>query len=345
MESPQLVLVFDTETTGLPPKMGKDRKQHDVAEARLEGSPNESEPLWASIIAQWPVTIQFSYIIYNLATNQYSMYNKYVEDMPSGMAEAFLADPSTHYTVKGALEKRQEQIAKKAAGEPNLIATRREIMEQFMKDLNQDITLVAHNLKYDYKMVLAELYRLQLESGESSFFRTHGGILSSKPKYCTMCVAQKDKKAKIKARGQYGLWDKPPKLEELYNKFFGYMPISDNLHNSLIDSIVTLRCFYRLVNSPPKTALCGVGAPDVYLVAGEPMGPVEKTIQEYIQQDITPPGTDPNGVGGPVAVCVETILGGKNIRLTRTRRTRMTRRTRRDKKQKTHRKKYSSRRR
>jgi hypothetical protein len=171
--------------------------------------------------------------------------------------------------------------------------------------------LVAHNLKYDYKMVLAELYRLQLESGDGAFFRTHGGVLSSKPQYCTMCKAQKEKKALIKARGQYGLWDKPPKLEELYNKFFGYMPISDNLHNSLIDSIVTLRCFYRLANSPPKIALCGVGSPDVYLVAGEPMGPVEKTLQEYIQQDITPAGTDPNGVGGPVAPCKETILGGR----------------------------------
>jgi len=214
------------------------------------------------------------------------------------------------------------------------MATRREIMEQFMKDLNQDITLVAHNLKYDYKMVLAELYRLQLESGDGAFFRTHGGVLSSKPKYCTMCVAQKDKKAKIKARGQYGLWDKPPKLEELYNKFFGYMPISDNLHNSLIDSIVTLRCFYRLTNSPPKTALCGVGAPDVYLVAGEPIGPVEKTIQEYIQQDITPAGIDPNGVGGPVAICEETILGGRR----RKRRTRRNKRSnKQNKKQKTRR--------
>jgi len=112
MEMSPLVLVFDTETTGLPPKMGKDRKQHDAAEKQLEGDPNESEPLWESIIAQWPTTIQFSYIIYNLATNQYSMYNKYLEDMPSGMAEAFLADPSTHYTVRGALEKRLEQIAK-----------------------------------------------------------------------------------------------------------------------------------------------------------------------------------------------------------------------------------------
>jgi DNA polymerase III epsilon subunit-like protein len=339
MESPQLVLVFDTETTGLPPKMGKDRKQHDASEARLEGSPNESEPLWGSIIAQWPVTIQFSYIIYNLATNQYSMYNKYVEDMPSGMAEAFLADPSTHYTVKGALEKRQEQIAKKAAGEPNLIATRREIMEQFMKDLNQDITLVAHNLKYDYKMVLAELYRLQLESGDSSFFRTHGGVLSSKPKYCTMCVAQKDKKAKIKARGKFGLWEKPPKLEELYNKLFGYDPIQGNLHNSLIDSIATLRCFYRLANSPAGVALCGVGPPDVYLAAGESMGPVEKTIQQYIEQDITPVGTDPNGVGGPVAECLETILGGRR------KRRKTAKRSRRNKKQKTYRKKSSSRRR
>ena len=326
-----LVLVFDTETTGLP-RVGRD------VEAQLERPPAESEPIWSRAISEWPVTIQFSYIIYNLATNQYSMYNKYVEDMPLGMAEAFLADPSTHYTVRGALEKRQEQIAKKDAGDvTHLMATRREIMEQFMKDLSQDITLVAHNLKYDYKMVLAELYRLKLELGDETFFRTNAGLLSSKPQYCTMCVAQKDKKAKIKARGKHGLWDKPPKLEELYNKFFGYMPISDNLHNSLIDSIVTLRCFYRLVNSPPKTALCGVGAPDIYLVAGEPIGPVEKSIQQYIEQDITPAGIDPNGVGGPVAICEETILGGRRRRKT-------SKRSRKNKKQKTHRKKYSSRR-
>jgi len=337
MEMSPLVLVFDTETTGLPPRISRD------VESQLEGNPEESEPLWASIIAQWPVTIQFSYIIYNLSTNQYSMYNKYVEDMPVGMAEAFLADPSTHYTVKGALEKRQEQIAKKAAGEPNLMATRREILEQFMKDLNQDITLVAHNLKYDYKMVLAELYRLQLESGNGSFFRTNGILLDAKPKYCTMCKAQKEKKALIKAKSKFGWWDKPPKLEELYNKFFGYMPISDNLHNSLIDSIVTLRCFYRLVNSPPKIALCGVGAPDVYLVAGEPMTPVEKTIQEYIQQDITPLGINPNGVGGPVAPCEETrIEGGRRKRKRRTRRNKQ---NKQNKKQKTNKKKYSCRRR
>ncbi len=333
MERPQLVLVFDTETTGLP-KVGRD------VEAQLEKDVSISEPIWSRAITEWPVTIQFSYIIYNLETNQYSMFNKYVEDMPEGMAEAFLADPSTHYTVRGALEKRKEQISKKAAGDvSHLMATRREIMEQFMRDLNQDITLVAHNLKYDYKMVLAELYRLQLESGDSSFFRTHGGVLSSKPKYCTMCVAQKDKKAKIKARGKFGLWEKPPKLEELYNKLFGYDPIQGNLHNSLIDSIATLRCFYRLANSPAGVALCGVGPPDVYLAAGEPMGPVEKTIQQYIEQDITPLGTDPNGVGGPVAECLETILGGRR------KRRKTAKRSRRNKKQKTYRKKSSSRRR
>jgi len=308
-----LVLVFDTETTGLP-RVGRD------VEAQLERPPAESEPIWARAISEWPVTIQFSYIIYNLATNQYSMYNKYVEDMPPGMAEAFLADPSTHYTVRGALEKRAEQVAKKTVGDSShLMATRMEIMQQFMKDLNQDITLVAHNLKYDYKMALAELYRLKLESGDDAFFRTNAGLLSSKPQYCTMCAAQRDKKAKIKAKGKYGKpWDKPPKLEELYNKLFGYDPIQGNLHNSLIDSIVTLRCFYRLENSPPGIALCGVGPPDVYLAAGEPTGSVEKSIQQYIEQDITPPGTDPNGVGGPVAECIETILsGGRRKKRTR----------------------------
>jgi DNA polymerase-3 subunit alpha len=327
-----LVLVFDTETTGLP-RVGRE------VESQLERPPAESESVWARAISEWPVTIQFSYIIYNLATNQYSMYNKYVEDMPAGMAEAFLADSTTHYTVRGALEKRAEQVAKKAGGDlSHLMATRREIMEQFMKDLNQDITLVAHNLKYDYKMVLAELYRLKLESGDDAFFRTNAGMLSSKPQYCTMCVAQRDKKAKIKSKGKYGKpWDKPPKLEELYNKLFGYDPIQGNLHNSLIDSIATLRCFYRLENSPPGIALCGVGPPDVYLAAGEPIGPVEKTIQQYIEQDITPAGTDPNGVGGPVAECLETILGGRRRRKT-------AKRSRRNKKQKTHRKKHSSRR-
>jgi hypothetical protein len=327
------ILVFDTETTGLP-RVGRE------VEEQLEKDVAISEPIWGSAISDWPFTIQFSYVIYNLATNQYSMYNKYVEDLPEGMAETFLADTGTHYTVRGALEKRAEQIAKKSRGEPNLMATRREIMEQFIRDLNQNITLVAHNLKYDYKMALAELYRLQSESGDASYFKTNAGVLSSKPKYCTMCVAQKDKPAKIKAKSKFGWWDKPPKLEELYNKLFGYMPITDNLHNSLIDSIVTLRCFYRLVNSPDRTALCGVGAPDVYLSAGESIGPVEKTIQQYIEQDITPSGTDPNGVGESVSECKETRLAGGSRKRRKT-----AKRSRRNKKQKTHKKKHSSRRR
>ena len=156
-----------------------------------------------------------------------------------------------------------------------------------------------------------------------------------------MCVAQKDKKAKIKAKGKFGKpWDKPPKLEELYNKLFGYDPIQGNLHNSLIDSIVTLRCFYRLVNSPEGTALCGVGPPDLYLAAGKPMSPVEKTIQEYIQQDITPTGTDPNGVGGPVSLCVDTILGGRRKRKSK----KISRKDKRNKKGKTYkRRRYSKR--
>jgi hypothetical protein len=60
-------------------------------------------------------------------------------------------------------------------------------------------------------------------------------------------------------------------------------------------------------------------------------------LQEYIQQDITPAGTDPNGVGGPVAVCEETILGGRRkTRKTRTKKTKRTTRNIRNKHRKTH---------
>jgi len=63
--------------------------------------------------------------------------------------------------------------------------------------------------------------------------------------FCTMRVGRKvcqierlDKKGKV--------YFKPPKLVELYEHLFGQGSAPTNLHNSLMDAYVCLRCFVKL---------------------------------------------------------------------------------------------------
>lgn len=291
------VIVFDTETTGLSPldnparfpytPAGKGEKK--AIETKITSpNPEVAFPAWSEWIESWPFIIQISYIVYDLDTDKYSMYNKYVEDLPEGLAEHFLGDPATHYTVRNAL------IARSKA-EPTERAPIRQIIEDFTEVLKQDITLVAHNLQYDFNMLLSEIYRTQVKLGDPAFYQQNSSILVSKPKYCTVCVGEY--KSKIQTTSKAGnLYYKKPTLKQLHNKLFGYYPIEESLHDSMIDVVVTTRCFYRMFASPKKGVLCGVGEPDVYLKTMEE-NPDEINIRHYIERKITPPGVDPRGIG------------------------------------------------
>jgi DNA polymerase III epsilon subunit-like protein len=299
-------------------------------------------PISLPLIERFPNIIQFSYVLYDLDTHEYSMYNKYVLNFQEDVV-ALLSNPGTHETIKGALIKRKEAMEEE--NQP-LMATRLQIITDFLGMLtsNPDITLVGHNVAFDYRMMLAEAYRLSIEEDSEISYEGVAELMKTFKTHCT-CKSLNNKGAKIfdqKKKWEGGkpvpVVDKdgnPEKgeprgfvaLHNLHQKLFGYIP--EDLHDSLTDSIVTLRCYYRLMNPKPETgvAFCGPGSPDIYLNI-----PHLGTIQSHIER-ITP---DESKIAleskAPAPECTDTVLGGNR------------KRTRR-KKQKSRGKKYTSRRR
>ena len=210
------LLVYDTETTGLPPK-GE----------RFVNKTN---------VGQWPYTVQFSYVIYDTDANKLLKTYDSIIKLPTCVViteESY----SFHHISNKMSETKGKDI--------NVV------LREFLTDCSQVDILVGHNINFDYNMVKAEMMRNAVYTTEDT------KMLASKRMYCT-------------ARETYGYCSIPainwkgekyfkyPTLTELYEKLFEVKP--QNLHNSLNDVLVTLRCvvkfrFNKDVNSEVKSLI------------------------------------------------------------------------------------------
>ena len=89
--------------------------------------------------------------------------------------------------------------------------------------------IIGHNIEFDIQMIKVECLRYNIS------------VNWNKPTYCTM--KNTTHICKILKENNYGY--KWPKLSELHVFLFNESPA--NLHNALIDVIVCLRCYYKLV--------------------------------------------------------------------------------------------------
>ena len=103
-------------------------------------------------------------------------------------------------------------------------------------------------MEFDMNMLLVELWRWRKNNNEDPDFKKKYiglmGDLNKCKKYCTMqesvdlcnivAVSSRDGKEFVKF----------PSLSELHNHLFGFIP--SNLHNSLNDVIICLRCFHMI---------------------------------------------------------------------------------------------------
>lgn len=206
------IIIFDTETTGLPPR-GVRTLTMSNAEA-------------------FPHIVQFSYIIYNTGTNQIEKIRDFIIKIPS---ELIISPQSTskHGITREICDTKGVEIMP--------------VLYEFEKDLSECNLAVGHNIiDFDMKMIYAECYRrvLSCKETEKMYWTFYKKISSNSKKfYCTM------KKGKnicnIQATNMLGKeYIKYPRLEELYSKLFGYIP--NNLHNSLNDCLVCFRCYYMI---------------------------------------------------------------------------------------------------
>jgi DNA polymerase III epsilon subunit-like protein len=117
------------------------------------------------------------------------------------------------------------------------------VLEEFFADFDTADHIVGHNVSFDINMIKAELQRLIMNSSDKKLEDYLTTINTSTKFYCTM--QETIELCAIEMKDKYGRpYKKFPKLVELYQKMFNVTP--KNLHNSLNDVIVCLRCFIKL---------------------------------------------------------------------------------------------------
>ena len=210
------IAVFDTETTGLP-------KTKILNELTLH---------------LWPYIVQFSYLIYDTELKKITKKVDLVIRIPENIN---ISDEVSdiHGITNFISQNSQYKI------EDALI--------HFSRDyLNYNIDLiVGHNLSFDINMLKIELMREINNEKKSNDKRKFLQLLEnlndmepdSHELYCTM---QKSiELCNLKTTSKYGKeYVKFPKLNELHMKLFNSSP--KNLHNSLNDVLICLRCYYML---------------------------------------------------------------------------------------------------
>ena len=205
------ILVFDTETSGLLPKgtfLTKDK------------------------LHLFPHTVQFSWIVFDTKENKIVRIRDYIIKLPQNFQ---LSDESV-----------------KIHGITNEISQTKGVdisiaMDAFIEDFYTSNMIVAHNLEFDLKIIRADIMRLLERFNDDKLSMKYKDFMVeikiSTKLYCTMHKSIELCNIKItNASGKE--YKKFPKLSELHYKLFQTTP--NNLHNSLNDVLVCLRCFYKM---------------------------------------------------------------------------------------------------
>jgi len=210
------VMVIDTETTGLLPKINKSSGEYPKIE-------------------EYPYITQLSFIVFDVIDLYVvHIYNAYIK-IPSNIPIPEIVSEITGIT--------REVLDEKGIDIKEAIS---HLTNWFFK-MN---CVVAHNLHFDSRMIRSEVKRhynelLYTSQRSIQLFNKTYCDASNIELYCTMLASKPFCDLKIESK--YGkFYQKFPKLSELHETLFGTIP--ENLHNSLIDSLVCLKCFmkYRL---------------------------------------------------------------------------------------------------
>ena len=199
-------LVFDSETTGL----------------------SKTQIISPSTIHLWPHVVQFSYIVFDTESNKIVKIKDSIIKVPDGFTITEENAKIHGITTEISLAKGVDLLP---------------VLEEFFADFDSSDHIVGHNVSFDINMIKAELQRLIMNSSDKKIEDYLTTINTSTKFYCTM--QETIELCAIEMKDKYGRpYKKFPKLVELYQKMFDVTP--KNLHNSLNDVIVCLRCFIKL---------------------------------------------------------------------------------------------------
>jgi len=207
------VLVFDTETTGLP----------------------KSKTMNPDTLNLWPHTVQFSYVIYDTNLNDIIVSNDSIVKLKDE-----ITIPEDSIKIHG--------ITNESSHKNGINIEL--ILNEFFSHLRNVDLLVGHNISFDINMIKVELLRFiydtksNISENEVKDYKYNLHFLTNYKNIC--CTLQESiDLCNIKAIDKFGKeYIKFPKLLELHQKLFESTP--NNLHNSFNDILITLRCYMKL---------------------------------------------------------------------------------------------------
>ena len=282
------LLVFDTETSGLPP-------QEAMNDFRLKYkllSFNEEE--WSKYLESWPELLQLTYFIYDEETREVDkIYDNYVEisaETKQKMEESIIALRSNR--KDSSADVLQGNLDRLAASHKKNIC---DVVCEFLNDVELCDVVVGHNINFDILMMISSAKKALLdEECREVNCKNLDRLINllnrdTLNKVCTMkdgtqvCeIPSRDYKTGeirkkmvdiINEQGEKVQVEsvilKPPKLIELFNKLFDTNIDESKLHDSKYDVLITLLVYLKLKD--PSFAL-----PDVSEINTE--NPV---MQEY----------------------------------------------------------------
>jgi DNA polymerase III epsilon subunit-like protein len=183
----------------------------------------------------WPHIVQFSYIIYDVTDNDICV----IEDNIISVADDVEISQES-----AAIHGITNEISKSGGVDLN------QVLSGFFGALKNVDILVGHNISFDINVVVVELLRIiynqsnTVPADELLSYKTYLHMLNNYQNiHCTM--QNSIDMCGIKVMGKNGReYNKFPKLSELHQKLFGSVP--NNLHNSLNDILITLRCYIMI---------------------------------------------------------------------------------------------------
>ena len=215
------VLIFDTETTGLP-------KTKIMCEEYLE---------------KWPHIVQFSFIIFDTIKNGITLSKDFIIQIDDN-----IEIPQESINIHGVTN----QISKEKGVNIEYV------LKEFFYYLREVDQLIGHNVYFDINMLKIELLRIihkkKYPQHHISAYKFDLHFLTNYENiYCTL--QESIDLCNIKAIDKFGKeYIKYPKLSELHYSLFGVVP--KNLHNSLIDILITLRCYIKMEFNKDLLLIC-----------------------------------------------------------------------------------------
>lgn len=213
--APRIITVFDVETTGLIPK--KDSIQKDIP-----------------LLNQMPYILQFSFIQYDIIERSIiKIFNSYI---------------NIDYNIK--IEPIITELTGITREKCNSGTSITRALKSFYKAYMSSDYVIAHNIKFDSEVVQFEIERNFNTLIKScphilSLFDSRFNRLMNIYNYCTMQESVHICNIMIPTKTDSNKkYKKFPQLKELYFTLFHRHP--ENLHNSIVDVLYTLRCFLRI---------------------------------------------------------------------------------------------------